>query len=266
MAAVAATPLFIKNTFIDVFEPEAEVLRMAANRRRTKSVPPSYHFFATISALLPCKVECDEDKVSVVSTSETTYVPTSEDEYSPGSSAGTEFVNSPANSDSTRRRTGRAKLSSNAEAWAPPVPMQDPGLTEFLGEVAQVQHLAMAAAEADQRVARVDSVSTWEGLCIRIHPREGQSDEGEALLAIVQAAMLQAADLSKCAYVLGYGGAPFTAVPGGFSLTIGALWDESRACWDTYRWGACRRGCGCRWQHPPYMAPLQVLVAPPPGA
>lgn len=229
MALFLPQPVIVKNTFIVVQEDESQP------SRRRRSVPPSLRFSATAPRLKE-----DDDKASV-STADRSELSKSTAETAPSVPSA---------------QSGRIKLTSKAEAWEPGAPPQDPLFQEFQQEASQIIMTAQAALQADGRASCVQAMTAWEGMCLRIFVPGGCED----ILEVAKAALLSAADLSTSTYIMGYGGNPFTTQLGGFTATMGAMRDESKACWEMYRYGICRRSCHCRWQHPPFLTSITVSV------
>lgn len=228
-AAFNEMPLIVKNTFFCVQDLAHQTEETSSRRRR--SVPASLRL---CSATKP-----EDDKASVSTTDDRLE----------------ELSSRKSTASAETSRSGRSKLTSEAEAWEPSTG-QDALFQEFLQEASQIVMSAQAAVEADGRASFVQAMTSWEGMCLRIFVPRACDD----ILEVAKAALLSAADLSSNTYVLGYGGNPFVLQQHGFSASMGALRDESKACWETYRYGLCRRGCQCRWEHPPFVASVSVTV------
>jgi hypothetical protein len=56
------------------------------------------------------------------------------------------------------------------------------------------------------------------------------------------------------------GGALITRSGDSLVATLGAAADKSRACWDFYNKGFCRRGCFCQWEHARWRSRIKVTV------
>lgn len=82
----------------------------------------------------------------------------------------------------------------------------------------------------------------------------------DEVLKSAKDALMGAAETSESVYVAGYMNKPFTLTENGFSGTLVGMYDESKACWDAFAKGFCRRGGICRWQHPVCNVAVNVEV------
>jgi len=102
-----------------------------------------------------------------------------------------------------------------------------------------------------------------DGWSVIIQPKgtcESQS-QTELLMTLAQKALQDAADQSKCIYVMGYcGGKPFNMRAQGFEAKLGAMRSASSACWHIYKKGFCRHQESCNKQHPACQVPVRFLV------
>merc|ERR1719247_2689079 len=99
-----------------------------------------------------------------------------------------------------------------------------------------------------------------QGWTIEVMPKEEQKAHKEYLLTLAKNAIFNATSRSNTAYIMGYAGNPFATKEHGFVAILGDMQDETRACWDFYSKGMCTRDCGCRWEHPECLTPINVVV------
>jgi hypothetical protein len=79
----------------------------------------------------------------------------------------------------------------------------------------------------------------------------------------IQKNLIKSAENSESVYVLGYQSRPFTHTEFGCAAVLGGMHDETKACWDVYTKGYCRRERAsqtCRWQHPSPQVPVHIEV------
>jgi hypothetical protein len=94
---------------------------------------------------------------------------------------------------------------------------------------------------------------------IRVRVEVGVSVECISVMA--QKALLEVTKQSKSVYVMGYTSAhPFVQHQSGFSATLGAMENATRACWHVFKKGFCRHNVKCTKQHPIYQTVVQVCV------
>lgn len=276
LAAMALSALVvIKNTFIDV-----PTTVEAAPTRRSNSVPPALRLCAlepnveAAGDVLPApgkSLETSRGRDSspalvakpYTASEASTEEPVEEEDSSSADIASVAEVARCAIplATTTTPEPSRMKLSSKAKAWEPAMTLQDPALDAFAVEVEQLMSRTKLAVETAASAAGVESViaTGWQGSALQIRIRQDYVAMAEVVLTIAKQALLQSADLSAATYVLGYKGQPFQPQLGGFVATVGALWDTSHACWDTYMWGCCNRS-NCRWQHPAQTAVVSVVL------
>jgi len=123
-----------------------------------------------------------------------------------------------------------------------------------------------AAKSALHNSAGVVGVEVFEGptscgqgwtLVAWLHPEESNKDQA---LQAAKDALMRGAETSENVYVMGYLQKPFTLTESGFTGMLGGMYDESRACWDVFTKGFCRRESICRWQHPVCQTAISVEV------
>jgi hypothetical protein len=86
------------------------------------------------------------------------------------------------------------------------------------------------------------------------------TDNTQRILSIAKNMLLQATSASTCTYVLGYKNRPWALQPFGFTAALGAMRDESQACWDAYGKGRCRDAMTCKYAHPCCVMHASVAV------
>jgi len=118
----------------------------------------------------------------------------------------------------------------------------------------------MATAMATFAHAEVDCIEDRRGWSIIARVKPEDFWLSEQIITCAKHATLCATEASQSVYVMGYKTRPFRAKPHGFGAMLGILQDESEACWDVYCTGHCERGTSCRWQHPPVVKRLYVVV------
>lgn len=151
---------------------------------------------------------------------------------------------------------------------APPLqPMRPDKLNtivaKFNSQASCAVSLVKAALEGFSCVVDVqiveEGVECW---AFTIKVRAEDMQRTEYVLTLAKEALLENAEKTPCVKVVGHRLAPFLPFPHGFVATLGFVQDESKACYDAYGRGFCRRGCSCRWQHPPCGRSIRVVVAP----
>lgn len=265
--------VIVKNTFLDVPGTTER-----APARRSNSLPPALRLFAqaipedesvhglppaTEVSLTTSDRSCSPSPASKPYTASeaSTEEPVEEEECSASDNASLAEVARGASSSTGMASTGRMKLSSKAKAWEPTSVLKDPAFDALAVEVEQIMTNTKLVLEAEVLSGGVGFVlaTGWQGSSLLIHLNQEHAAMAEAVLNMAKQALLQAAEISAATYVLGYKGQPFSPQPGGFVATLGALWDTSSACWDTYMWGCCNRH-NCRWQHPSHTALVSVTI------
>lgn len=264
--------LAIKNTFIEVVSDEA--LAPSA-RRRCSSAPPSprgrrpglggeakggaaFSDASTASVGDACSSSGDEEACP--------------SGISDGGSAGAgEQPACPATPDGSGRVTlclqdtlldlagkveaKRTELDSRAAAF-------DPGASPDAGVHGLLAAIRAALSE-DPCVLSVHLVESAMGGISAITVTPGAWGDACRVLELAQGAVLEAAEGSEDAYVLGYAAQPFEAFgDAGFRAWIGRMPAEceATACWDFYQKGFCPRRATCRWCHPPASDLMQLVV------
>mmetsp|Transcript_14333 Transcript_14333/g.26603 ORF Transcript_14333/g.26603 Transcript_14333/m.26603 type:complete len:386 (-) Transcript_14333:137-1294(-) len=143
-------------------------------------------------------------------------------------------------------------------------PVASPGASHNFRR--QFEALMEAAKSALHNSAGVVGVEVFEGLtsCGQgwtlvawLHPEESNKDQA---LQAAKDALMRGAETSENVYVMGYLQKPFTLTESGFTGMLGGMYDESRACWDVFTKGFCRRESICRWQHPVCQTAISVEV------
>lgn len=153
------------------------------------------------------------------------------------------------------------RLSSKAKPWQPqPQAMfiRDPLPYEFGRQAAHVVTVAKEALESSGYVQNVDVVNEANAWGISIKMKDASLSE--QAFSIAKDALLEGAANSTCTYVLGYLAKPFQVQKHGFSTVLCGMRDESRACWDAYSKGFCRKPERCKLLHPCCMMRVSVSL------
>lgn len=241
----------IKNTFISVPVPSE-----TSPTRRSVSLPPGVrlaHSTIDDDKELQRKpswadVSTDEDSTP----SETAHgVDTDTDECSSCGAPSPTAPVTPLSSKAALFRPGGA-------SFMPCQVVQDPLPYTFGQEAARMVTIMKKAVEESELAWQVEVVNQASGWFISIQMNE--ESHTEQVRTIAKQALLDAALESSCTYVLGYLSKPFVATPDGFTATLGAMRDESLACWDVYRKGVCRSAGQCGCLHPRCMMQLNVTL------
>lgn len=162
----------------------------------------------------------------------------------------------------------KTPLSSKAASFEPPAqPMWKVGAPKnnktkkwWQDSAAQVvKQLSMDLGKADY-ITRVESIKEGEDWTVTIRSTPEQVYQFQRILTIAKESIMKAGDDSTCMYVLGRKWTPFQATPYGFSASLGSMRTPKKACWDMYDNGSCPRGCTCLWEHPAYVAAVNVVV------
>lgn len=158
---------------------------------------------------------------------------------------------------------GATRLKSSARAWQPDWGQEaEEAPCDFTSEVAQAVSCTQAAL-ASTGLVSAEVARTCQGYEIKVTMLGGlqAAPQVEGLLTLAKQSLLNWAETnSSFTYVLGYCGRPFQLGVGCFVAQLGAMEDPDHACWDSYRWGCCKRGNLCRWQHPKQVIPVTVRV------
>jgi len=185
------------------------------------------------------------------------------------------------------------RLNANAKAWQPGTPMPvsaerdnngmpaavpppPPAPTAisslpkpYQAQVESIVESAKKALSNSSAIASVDiheSSISWnreycQGLTITAWQAQDIGGKGrDQILKLAKNALLKGAEHSESVYVLGYGAKPFTTCDFGFHTVLGGMYDQSKACWDCFSKGSCKREWDCRWQHPACQLPIKVEI------
>jgi hypothetical protein len=114
-------------------------------------------------------------------------------------------------------------------------------------------HRGVVQAEARRNTAS----KCWT---IELSPSQGSKACKEELLRHAKEALSGTANSSEGIYMMGNNAKPFLSKPEGFVTVLGDMRAETRACWDLYSSGFCRRECACRWEHPTCLVPVSVVI------
>jgi len=132
----------------------------------------------------------------------------------------------------------------------------------FKQEVADV---ALAVTAELESCTYADKVETFkdksgQGWTIEVLPKEELKPHKEYLVSLAKNLLFSATSNSNNVYIMGYSAKPFVEKSQGFVTVLGAMQDESKACWDFYSKGACSRSCECRWEHAECLMPINIVI------
>mmetsp|Transcript_59717 Transcript_59717/g.129357 ORF Transcript_59717/g.129357 Transcript_59717/m.129357 type:complete len:269 (+) Transcript_59717:119-925(+) len=258
---MTALPFVVRNTFVDVYEdcsPEsgasqrsssAPPLRGKRSEKEEQKVPVVFPSGASVSSK---DQQQEEDR--------STEAGLSDDVLSVSSwEAGKELCL--ASLIAPPGAPSRKVLNTRARAWIPAtLPAQPDYPAHVAAHFAEV--VQSAQGELVGRHLRASFSRSPEGWRLELQLGAG-SPEKKLALELAQEALLSAARMSQCTYVLGYAAAPFTPKSNGcgFQAQLAVVSSEEDACWDLLAAGHCRRRCSCRWQHPEWQAAIDVSAA-----
>lgn len=293
VASPERLPILVKNTFIDVMIPSVE----CRPQRRSSSLPPSLR---SAEAAKPDAERWDSDDSTDLCTevSDDDISTPSPAACVAGldTSAVVAAPPAPAPSAGSPVAAPRSRLNAKAQAWqpgaaaaAPPVLVTQPGgmvcqplqanvapfqplqpnpvhgafgmFNHHTGEVVAVMKAALETCPCANFVEAAQHAQGWT---VSVHVNAEELIRTEYILRIAKESLLNSTSKNAFVKVMGERLTPFLPAPQGFMATLGAVVDSSKACYDAYGKGFCRRGHACRWQHPPCMGSIQVLVVAPP--
>jgi hypothetical protein len=124
-----------------------------------------------------------------------------------------------------------------------------PSICDFKLKVADFVSQVVSEVERTVPCARVEATKKESTKCwtIELTPQaDGRMNE-EYLLSLMKNVLLSRSSNQQDIYMLGYAAKPFVSGSGGFVVVLGDMAAETRACWDFYSKGFCRKGCDCKW-------------------
>jgi len=123
-----------------------------------------------------------------------------------------------------------------------------------------IRRTAKALEESDLSTNVFVSEDASDGsIVIRVRAETGVSVD--SILIKAQKFLLETTNQSKSIYIMGFSSPrPFVELQSGFSATLGAMENATRACWHVFKKGFCRHGSNCSKQHPIYETNVRVLV------
>jgi len=132
----------------------------------------------------------------------------------------------------------------------------------FKQEVADVTLAVTAGMESCTYADKVETFKdkSGQGWTIEVLPKEELKPHKEYLVSLAKNLIFSATSNSNNVYIMGYSAKPFMEKPQGFVTVLGAMQDESKACWDFYSKGACSRSCECRWEHAECLMPVNIVI------
>jgi len=260
-----AFPITVQNTFISIALGES-----SAPRRRCSSLPPM------------SSKACDRADSETL-----TDVCTESDELGSFSDSGqSDETESQDAIKVDEAKPQRTRLNASAAIWAPSVPIEMPpppppvitppetGAMQLkLGTPKNKEWAKRWQSTVADLVAKM-SLALGNAECVSmVECRQQRADwvvlarskshglyQFERIQTIAKQAALEAAEASKNLYILGYRGLPFQATASGFSMTVGSMTNEKKACWDVYSKGFCPRGCSCSWEHPALVQSVTLMI------
>jgi hypothetical protein len=99
-----------------------------------------------------------------------------------------------------------------------------------------------------------------QGWTVEVTPKEELKTHKDHLLTLAKTTLFGATNHLSTLQLMGHASKPFITKPQGFAAVMGAVKDESRTCWDFYSKGICTRGCQCKWNHPEFLMPIDVMI------
>jgi len=132
----------------------------------------------------------------------------------------------------------------------------------FEQEVADLAMAVTVALSGSMCCGKVEAIkdNCCQGWTIEVTPTEELKPHKDMLLQLAKDTLFNATCTSDTLYIMGYGSKPFIAKSQGFITILGNMADESGSCWDFYNKGFCTRGCECKWAHPKFMMPINLVM------
>lgn len=155
------------------------------------------------------------------------------------------------------------RLNSSAVSFQPKMPAQDPAKQQWNHRFEEVIDWVKKTMQQSGHVAEVQVWDDTNGWVIMVKPQAVDDPflQSEQLLTLAKEALLDAASMSRCVYVMGYAGPkPFTLKPQGFEVTLGVMENARSACYHVFKKGFCRHGSECSKSHPACQQTVQVVV------
>lgn len=235
----------VRNTFIEIEEEE-----MPSAAKRTSSLPASFRLAQEDES--PCTKKGLQLPFLVPRAGSSSR---STDGSSQDGALSDVDVSTEAPSELSSLQPVRTCLRSCAKAWNPCE--EDPVLREIREGAETLRQAVMATGLAVSCEIVSDKNGGFEILAIAT-----QDQALEGVLTMAKHTLLQWAESSSSIYVLGYCHRPFVPLLDGigFVATMSLMEDTSCCCWDAYKWGYCKRGQQCRWQHPRRLVPLSLRI------
>lgn len=239
----ATTSVHVRNTFIEIEEEETH-----SAARRTSSMPASFRLTQDDS-LYTKGLQLPFRRPRGGSSARSTDDGSSQDGGLSDADVSTE-----APSELSTLQPARTGLRSCARAWNPTE--EDAALREIREGVESMRQVIMATRLV-LSCELVSSTNSFEILAM-----SAQDQSVESVMTMAKQSLLSWAETSSCIYVLGYCHRPFLPLTDGigFVATMSVLEDSSCCCWDAYKYGNCKRGQLCRWQHPRRMVPVSLRI------
>jgi len=156
-------------------------------------------------------------------------------------------------------RRPQTRLSANAPAFAPAVAATNEEIYTLIESVREV-------LQASPDVLSVKASDVVMGGTTTVLAEVRSSCPGAAIaqqtLSLLKTVLLDTASESTSTYILGYRSQPFQDADCGFKATVGCVsaLQEHSVCWDVYEHGYCARRNCCRWCHPLASDLTQLVV------
>jgi hypothetical protein len=166
--------------------------------------------------------------------------------------------------DDCRKQHPTCKIPVRVLVEAPQLNAPVPTICDFKLKVADFVTTVASALEDCPSCVRVETMRKESSKCWTIElttKAEGRVNE-EYLLSVIKSTLLSHSNSSQGVYMLGYAAKPFISRPNGCSVVLGSMAAETRACWDFYSKGLCRKGCACKWEHPDCSMPINIVIKP----
>jgi hypothetical protein len=136
----------------------------------------------------------------------------------------------------------------------------------------QLQDFLDTTKQALIEYSSIASVDVFDGsshwgrgttICAWMRAEDYSAKERDQVLKDTKDLIMRTAEHSNSIYVLGYQQKPFSHTDYGFVTMLGGMNDDSKACWDMFSKGYCRREQSnqiCRWQHPACQLPVNIEI------
>lgn len=138
-----------------------------------------------------------------------------------------------------------------------------PSICDFKLQVADFVSNVVLAIEQSGACALVEAKKEpskcWT---IEMTPKADGRVNEEYVLSVAKNLLHSQSSTNEGVYMLGYAAKPFMPRSNGCVVVLGDMVAETRACWDFYSKGSCRKGCACKWEHPKCSMPVNIVIKP----